>query len=251
MIMRAFRECDLDLVSAAVDGELNDAERAGLDSHLAVCPECRDEYLEMWRASKLCSNLPMVSVPPDLTREIRQELVRKVASTKPQPTKESFWRGWFCTPQVRLSFASGICLLLLGFGAAWLYRPQRDVPISGYSLVAEADEEIAGLDLVIRYDPESSSLGKVGLSEISRGFLMKADTKNGTLRVSMACSKGMRLTRSEPILEIPIQFHGEVRRETLSLQSVRAYRIDGSEVLLNLETIPMPPASNGGKDTAA
>lgn len=251
MTTQNLTECDHDLVSSAVDGELNDVERAWFDSHLAVCSECREEYLEMWSASKLCSGLPDVSPPPDLVSEIRSKLVRNCPDKQDETTIPSRWWNELSLNPLRLSFASGFSFALVALVLVWIFAPSRDTSIAGFTLVAQAEEEVAGLDLVFEFDPLSIDLEEINLAEISQGFLMQANTNNGILRVSMASPEGIRIDVTESILDVPVKFNDLVARGSLTLRSARAYRTDGKEVAVNFKTIPMSPASIGGKDTAA
>jgi hypothetical protein len=250
-MIRTSLECDLDLISAAVDKELTFLEQARLDSHLAICPDCREEYQRMRNTSGLCSSLPEVSLPQDVMGEIREALAEKGRTFQPMPAQEVFWKRWFKVSQLRPAFAAGLCTILLGLVVVWMKQGESTTPISGFTLVANGQEEVAGLDLVIRYDPAVLSIGEVNLTEMNPSFLMQTSERNGTLRVSMASAQGIQLSGSTPILEIPIEVSCKIQREMFSLQSLRAYRPDGSEVSVHLETIPMLPRSNGGKDTAA
>ena len=51
----------LELISASLDGELSDADRAALEEHLAVCPECR-RVSEAFRA--IGESFPEETEPP-------------------------------------------------------------------------------------------------------------------------------------------------------------------------------------------
>jgi hypothetical protein len=55
-------------LSALLDGELPDAERARVERHLSSCAACRAELEELRRTVELLRGLPSVDVPPELTR---------------------------------------------------------------------------------------------------------------------------------------------------------------------------------------
>jgi hypothetical protein len=55
-------------LSALLDGELPDAERDPVESHLGECAACRVELEELARTIALLRGLPSVEVPPELTR---------------------------------------------------------------------------------------------------------------------------------------------------------------------------------------
>jgi hypothetical protein len=89
-----------------LDGELAEADRAGVDAHLSSCPECRSE---LERSKKLESVLRSVSTgsAPDADRFVESVRLR---SRRPS------WRAWMAAAAVLLA-AAGLSLLLRGSGA--------------------------------------------------------------------------------------------------------------------------------------
>lgn len=57
-----------DLLSALLDGELPEAHRAEVESHLASCPVCGDERDDVWAARTWLRRLPPVEPSPDALR---------------------------------------------------------------------------------------------------------------------------------------------------------------------------------------
>ncbi len=77
----------LELMSAALDGEITPAERQALDAHLAVCPECAALWQELRDQSAALRALDC-EVPEDLKGRIMADL-------PPQETpRRSPWRRW-------------------------------------------------------------------------------------------------------------------------------------------------------------
>ncbi len=251
MTMRILSECDLDLISAAIDDELSDAEKVWFDSHLAICPGCREEYREMSSVSKVCATLPLVPPPSELMRGIRVKLNHGPKPAQNRVTHPSTFRDWSFAQPLRFAFSGGFIVLFLVLGLAWLQRAPVSERITGFSVVAEAEGEIAGIDLMIAFDTEKIALDPVKLSEISRGFLMESKVENGTLKVSMASVQGIPLTGVASLLEIPVEIKDQNRTVTFTIQKARAYRPDGSLVEVNFRTIPMLLEGISGKDTAA
>jgi anti-sigma factor RsiW len=59
-----------DVLSALVDGELTDRQRAAAECHLAVCPACRAELDLTARTHELIAGLPAVAVPAAVWAEM-------------------------------------------------------------------------------------------------------------------------------------------------------------------------------------
>ena len=246
--------CDLDLISAAVDGELGADERNRLESHLEVCPTCRAKHTEMLAVTRLCGHLPEVPLPATLAREIQEHLAKEACSR----ASGGFWTRFrsLLNPEgslLRPAFAGGFAVVLLLVGLALLRSPQPPVGATGVALVAQADEEVAGLDLVISFDPERVLLEEVDLSEISKDFMLAAHKENGEIHVSMASANGIRLDGTKPGLAIPFQIGARAPKgeDLVRLGSARAYRSDGTLVRITLKPIPMLPAADSRKDTTA
>lgn len=96
--------CDeaLEMISAALDGELSPSERNALDEHLASCPACAALYAELAGHSRLLRELDC-EMPADLTGRILSRLPEQ----RPAPAKQGRvpqWRRWS---------ALAACLVLL------------------------------------------------------------------------------------------------------------------------------------------
>ena len=104
-------------LDAYVDGELDEAERALFDDHLADCPECGPEVaaLETLRA-EIRQHAPAYRAPPALRSQIRTTLRREaVASARSTMTAP----GW-------LAYAASILIAVaVGSGGTWLIGGER------------------------------------------------------------------------------------------------------------------------------
>lgn len=86
-------DCDkyLELMSAALDGELSAEERRELDSHLAVCPDCAQLYRNLSGQTAALRELDC-EVPADLKERIMNNLPQQE-----QPAKQGkviHWKRW-------------------------------------------------------------------------------------------------------------------------------------------------------------
>lgn len=84
----------LELISAALDGELTAQERRELDDHLAGCPDCAALFDELAGQSRLLRDLDC-EMPSDLTDRILSQLPDQQAGTVPaKPRRALHWRRW-------------------------------------------------------------------------------------------------------------------------------------------------------------
>ncbi len=67
------------LLSAYLDGELDEAQHRLVESHVASCASCRQELAELGSADAALSSLAAVPQAPDLRRELRRRLRRQTA----------------------------------------------------------------------------------------------------------------------------------------------------------------------------
>jgi hypothetical protein len=61
-------------LSASLDGELSDAERAAVEAHLRACPACQSELAELRTLKESLVGLPRALAPQTLLANIQQEL---------------------------------------------------------------------------------------------------------------------------------------------------------------------------------
>jgi hypothetical protein len=86
-------ERTLELISAAVDGELSDAERAELDRLIGESPEARRLHADLGRINSIMSKLPLLAPPETLHHRIMSAISLPVVKTK-QPIL-----GWLGKPE--------------------------------------------------------------------------------------------------------------------------------------------------------
>lgn len=71
-----------ELMSAYIDNEINEVDKAKFEKHIAQCPQCKEEY-ELLKAVVLeCSEVDEVELPEDFREELHSKLMNaKVAKT--------------------------------------------------------------------------------------------------------------------------------------------------------------------------
>lgn len=138
--------CDeaLELLSAALDGEVTPAQQAKLDQHLAQCPTCRAIQTELLGLQNAWEGLN-VAAPAELKAAVMEHLPPQKA-----PTKGLYWRRWG-------TMAAAVALVAL---AAWqLPRFVLDPPKSGdtstqVTMALDVPEEAPLSDSVTNDSPE-------------------------------------------------------------------------------------------------
>jgi plastocyanin len=71
-----------ELVSAAADGELNDAEAAQLDAHLAGCDTCQ-QALHRFEADRRRLRVQAPTIHPELLSQLHEARARRLLDTSP------------------------------------------------------------------------------------------------------------------------------------------------------------------------
>lgn len=116
----AIHEEYVELISAAVDGTLTEAEAARLQSHLAQCADCRSLLRDMQNLHAALCSLPTEEPPADLTGRILSGLAED--NVTPFPAKRTGgWRRW-------AGSAAVIALILAG---AWGFGGSTDKVTGG------------------------------------------------------------------------------------------------------------------------
>lgn len=107
----AIHEEYVELISAAVDGTLSEAEAARLQSHLAQCADCRSLLRDMQNLHAALCSLPTEEPPADLSGRILSALAED--NVTPFPAKRTGgWKRW-------AGSAAVIALVLAGAWGFW------------------------------------------------------------------------------------------------------------------------------------
>ncbi len=90
------RKCEefAPLLSAFVDGELTEEERAEVLAHVSECEECRRLLGELTALHAALGELEDEDVPEGFTEGVMAAVRAEKAAAKPQAKKRSAWRRW-------------------------------------------------------------------------------------------------------------------------------------------------------------
>ncbi|MGB7296252.1 MAG: zf-HC2 domain-containing protein [Candidatus Aminicenantales bacterium] len=103
------------LLSAFLEGDLNQEERALVESHLADCPDCSSLLGVLRRAQQALTGFPEVEVSP--------ELQARLAAIPERKKKFSFTFDFMLKPALQPVFAAGaLFMTLLSF---YLFNPEK------------------------------------------------------------------------------------------------------------------------------
>ena len=109
-------ESNLELISAAVDDELNVGEQIELDLLLENSAEARELQSELQELDSLLNNVPAIEPPSSLHAQIMAQVEQKPTRTKPSAV--SWWRDLMPGAGLRYALATGagalIALIVIG-----------------------------------------------------------------------------------------------------------------------------------------
>ena len=90
------KECEefAPLLSAFVDGELTEEERAEVLAHVSECEKCRRLLGELTALHAALGELEDEDVPAGFTEGVMAAVRAEKAAKKPQAKKRSAWRRW-------------------------------------------------------------------------------------------------------------------------------------------------------------
>lgn len=69
-----------DLMSAYIDNEINEVDKAKLEKHIAQCPQCKEEYELLKDLVLECSDIDEVELPEDFREELHSKLLEAKAA---------------------------------------------------------------------------------------------------------------------------------------------------------------------------
>lgn len=127
------------LISAWLDGELNEEETGRLQAHLFTCPGCRAYLADLKAMGRAFPSLEEVEVPEDFTASV---MARIRAQTPPEKKRAShtLWRRWG-------AWACCLALLVLVGGGVWragLVSRSIQNQIAAADMASISTEEVTG-----------------------------------------------------------------------------------------------------------
>ncbi len=244
-------ECNIDRLSDALDGLLDDHEMAELQQHLEKCASCAKAYAELNQVSSQLKALPSIAVPQDFIQDVRQSLRSEMASQQ----RKGRVLGWLSvTPLFQwrtLALAGTACLaaILILWGPAWNTSPQSSM----VALELNTSEEVAGLDVELAFSQEGTKAGQPAVPTELEDFVVASHTQGLKMRVSMASVQAIRPSGKTRILEMPLtQKAGSASGvECIQVLSVRAYGVDGKPAHAEIKATPMLPTRDSKWNTTA
>jgi anti-sigma factor RsiW len=104
------------------DGELSDTERLKVDDHLKQCSRCRSDLQEIGEVAAIFrEEMPVPSIPVNLTRRIMDKAQVEVANDLPGRGFLLFWRNWPLSMRfAALAVAVAACYIGIFLGSSSL-----------------------------------------------------------------------------------------------------------------------------------
>jgi hypothetical protein len=139
-------------ISAYCHGELSSEESKQFAEHIISCARCRTKFEEVKLGIKLAEQLPQLSAPDHLWRDL-----------EPLLAKETSVRSRSGFPTWRVQFAAAAAVLLIAsIGGLWLYNNNRTPAIG----TAKSAWQVKRLDGTPRIGSEGiSNNGELGVGE--------------------------------------------------------------------------------------
>lgn len=123
-----------------IDAELKPADQAVIQSHLEVCPNCRQEFDELKRVSTSLDRLAVPPVPDRLGATVMARVRNDVSAGTPAPGMFRFWKDWSAAMRVAACATATIaCVAGILLGSAMSARPgQADADIAWLGIASGA-----------------------------------------------------------------------------------------------------------------
>lgn len=130
------KDRQFELLSAYIDGELSEAERAEVEGWLAGEADARRLLDELRHAARLVGGLPRAAAPRGLSAEVTARLEREalLGESRASPSTTRLVPIW----QRGLAIAASLALIVT---ASWLMWPELPKPPSDRPTIAVADAE--------------------------------------------------------------------------------------------------------------
>ena len=122
---RLSHEAAEELISAALTGDLTDAERSALDAHLAGCARCRDTAAAFADSRRLLSGVRVVPPPRDLGARVRSGIEGGRLGRVP----------WWRRPAFALAGTVALAAAVVGL-AVFIGLPKSPPPVASASATA-------------------------------------------------------------------------------------------------------------------
>lgn len=114
-----------ELMSAYIDNEINEVDKAKFEKHIAQCPECKEEYELLLAVVNECSEIDEVELP----EEFREELHNKLLQAKESKSRglsdfirRNKWRVYAGT--------AAAAVLIFALSLNGLNMPKSDAPMA-------------------------------------------------------------------------------------------------------------------------
>ncbi|MFZ4394327.1 MAG: anti-sigma factor family protein [Kiritimatiellia bacterium] len=122
-----------ELMSAHVDGSLDDDAELQLAAHLAACASCRQDLVDLQRMVNLLQQMEPVVPPPDLTARIQARL---------RSPRRSNILTFLNLPQTRVALAASLVMILTTLGIRQIYATRQlpDAPQASAPVASRAPE---------------------------------------------------------------------------------------------------------------
>jgi anti-sigma factor RsiW len=155
------------LVSALVDGDLDEKQAAEVAAHIAGCANCAREKDEISRMVAAAGALPAVEPPPHLWTRIDAQLASD------PPRRAPIWRRWLLIPALGVAACAAVTVGVLRHraagpsDAALLADAQSEFQqaeghyqraVSDLRIIAARERERWPQDRAARYDSELAAL---------------------------------------------------------------------------------------------
>ena len=164
-------------------GELSEAERAGVDEHLASCERCRQAMAELRSLETLLAEQPPVEPAPDLL--VRSRLRLEEALDREQVSWRALVRSWFGVATAHPGrVMTAFTLVAFGFSVGWLLRPR----VAAIPVTPGAPAQTA--------NASAMSGGPLGGARISSISQVAPDPETGQLHITLNAEKHMTLEGS-------------------------------------------------------
>lgn len=163
------RPCDefLDLISAALDGELSADERAALNEHLNQCCACKALFDDLCSLHEATENIEETEAPAGFARQVMERIAAEPAQEAPSrivsfPSKRKIyypWKKWAVSAAVVAVVALGAYSLPGFFSMGGASAPNRESLARDQDMTGSAYNSLTdSADSAVMYDNDDSAV---------------------------------------------------------------------------------------------